>query len=71
MARSIQRIPIILAELQTFWERHPDLRLGQVFYMIVDGDFFYMEDERILENLVKNRDVECHLCAPENKKAGK
>ena len=54
--RDPKTIPEILKELEEFWKRVPDWRLGQVIsnfsYEITgNNDPFYIEDEDLLELL--------------------
>lgn len=51
--RDRQRIPEVLAVLQTAWERYPDMRLGQLLANCCSCDepLFYMEDDEIMERL--------------------
>lgn len=50
--RDEKRIPQILRELQTYWEAHPDLRLGQILYNVsYPKDVFYIEDEDFITRL--------------------
>ena len=54
--RDPKRIPEILKELEEFWKRVPDWRLGQVIsnfsYEITgNNDPFYIEDKDLLELL--------------------
>lgn len=52
--RNINRIPKILFEIQSIWEKHPDLRLGQLIFNALnynnDG-LFYIEDEDLIDRL--------------------
>ena len=50
--RDPERIPHILQRLEAVWQRHPDLRLGQIIENVYGcarrGDkycFYHMEDE--------------------------
>jgi hypothetical protein len=60
--RDPERIPRILQLLETYWRKHPDLRLGQIVenakVQVKRGpdrnpaiDTFYVEDEQIEEGL--------------------
>lgn len=43
--RDPKRIPIILGELQKFWESNPDWRFGQImFNLFGSGDHFHIPD---------------------------
>lgn len=59
--RNPQRIDIVLNELEEYWKKHPDLRLGQIIANCVrayDGrvncDPFFIEDDIMLEILKKH-----------------
>jgi uncharacterized protein YihD (DUF1040 family) len=45
--RDPTRIPRILARLQAVWEKHPDMRLGQLIVNAAGVDPFYIEDEKL------------------------
>ena len=60
--RNPERIPIILAQVKEFWEKHPDLRFTQLPYCLAvdeewlehadilnDSDMFYVEDEELFD----------------------
>jgi len=53
--RDPKRIPKVLAKIQAYWERNPDLRLGQLVSNLAGNeDVFYVEDynlEKALEQL--------------------
>ena len=56
--RDPKRIQPILADLETFWSQHPDLRFWQVVEIVrarmsdcPDFDPFYVSDEKTLEVL--------------------
>lgn len=57
--RNPKRIPIILKEIEKYWEKYPDLRLGQIIINLNtllsenthETDLFYLEDERLVEGL--------------------
>ncbi len=36
--RDIDRIPSIIARLQRVWQRHPDLRLGQLILNVAESN---------------------------------
>lgn len=48
--RDPKRIPKILKELQKVWEKHPDLRLGQLL-LNLGFDFYYVEDKELIKKL--------------------
>lgn len=62
--RNPTRIPILLSHIQHLWEKHPDLRFGQLLFLIDGGKtgsatpFFYAEDENLLKRI---REVEREL----------
>jgi uncharacterized protein YihD (DUF1040 family) len=49
--RDPNRIPVILEAIRTYWEKYPDLRLGQLIdnasYHSI-ADLFYVEDDVLL-----------------------
>ena len=56
--RDIERIDRIIDKLRAFWHKHPDWRMGQLFYNVfchtkwLNYDSFYIEDdefEKILD----------------------
>ena len=54
--RNPERISRILQKLQIYWEKNPDLRLGQIVVNAKSAkrcmiDVFYMEDEAFEEGL--------------------
>ncbi len=58
--RDPKRIKPIIKKLEAYWEKNPDLRLGQIIANCVrayDGrlncDPFYLEDDELLEGLDK------------------
>lgn len=57
--RDPDRIPVVLKEIEKIWKKSPDLRLGQLLInatMIEPGvmtDFYYMEDENLIQTLKK------------------
>ena len=60
--RDINRIEPFLEILLKFWKQHPDLRFGQIVQILKGNctiDFFYLEDDKILEiitSLIKEED---------------
>lgn len=50
--RDPERIPVLLAAIEEYWTRNPDLRLGQLI-VGVSGRFdpFFLEDEELLKRL--------------------
>jgi len=51
--RSKERILGVLKELQSLWEKYPDLRLGQLLLNSVksEQELFYIEDEQLIEKV--------------------
>lgn len=51
------RIPLLLSTIERVWKRSPDLRLGQLLVHAIEsgmcGPIFYMEDDKLLESLLK------------------
>lgn len=55
--RNPNRIPEVLKELEYYWKKCPDMRLGQLIYCITDGkDIFNIEDEELL-GMVKDWNI--------------
>lgn len=51
--RDVNRIEPMLAELKKVWEKHPDLRLGQLICNIVPEDkLYYVEDDIMQEKII-------------------
>ena len=57
--RDINRIKPFLDELCAFWELNPDLRFGQMIYVLAQylncGDIFFPEDEKWLEAIENSK----------------
>jgi hypothetical protein len=51
--RDESRIDLMLEELRTLWKMYPDMRLGQLIYVLVphNMDIFNFEDDRMLEEI--------------------
>lgn len=52
--RDPKRIPKVLAEVERLWKKHPDIRLGQFFLNLSEGNsgaMYYKEDEAVLDRL--------------------
>ena len=50
--RDPNRIPQILQEIQEVWEKHPDLRLGQLIGNVFRSDsLYYIEDDQFLDRI--------------------
>jgi uncharacterized protein YihD (DUF1040 family) len=54
MARDIKRIDQIVDKIRAYWKKNPDLRFGQVIYIVMEelheidskiGDIFFPEDD--------------------------
>lgn len=47
------QIPKILKEVEKYWKKYPDLRLGQLLIdvMRISDDLFYIEDDKLIERL--------------------
>lgn len=54
--RDPAHIPMVLDALKLYWERHPDMRLGQIVSNMASRqkvmDPFYLEDIRLLGQLL-------------------
>ena len=49
--RDADRIPEVLNILGPVWQLFPDLRLGQLLWVLAEGDPFYMEDDELVKRL--------------------
>ena len=50
--RNPKRIPDILKRIQLIWEKHPDLRLGQLIGNVIDARYLYeIEDDKLIKLL--------------------
>jgi hypothetical protein len=50
--RDKKRIPIILKEIGKIWEKHPELRLGQLILNIIqDPALYYIEDKDLIKEI--------------------
>jgi len=49
--RDVKRIKPFLEEVEKLWEKHQDLRFGQMMYNLMAefGDPFYWEEDKFLE----------------------
>ena len=60
--RDPKRIPVVLDALARYWTANPDLRLGQIVVnmTIATGreDPFFIDDENILDELLRRLDRE-------------
>lgn len=58
--RDPQRIPDVLHLIEKVWQKHPDLRLGQLLLNHIDPvspcpELYYLEDDELLRRLgIKN-----------------
>jgi hypothetical protein len=59
--RDPNRIPALLSALEQVWRQHPDLRLGQLVYILIHNDegvtpgrLFGVEDEELMKLLDRN-----------------
>jgi hypothetical protein len=49
----------MLALLGKIWNKHPDLRLGQlIINCIPGGDLYYLEDDKLVKHLTRLYDVD-------------
>lgn len=56
--RDKKRIKPILARLEKLWNKHPELRLGQLISnYITDPALYYIEDEQLLYELEDRYEV--------------
>ena len=58
MSRNPKRIDTVLEELEEYWKENPDLRLGQLIFILSSkhnniDDAFYIEDDELLQTLKK------------------
>ena len=57
MNRKIDRIPVVISEIERFWLDHAELRLGQLLFFIGAAKtgsgnvLFYMEDDEIVRKI--------------------
>ncbi len=57
--RDPKRIKKILAEIEKYWTKYPDLRLGQMMsnfwseFENTESDIFFLEDDKLLKVLKK------------------
>lgn len=55
--RPVERIPEVLAAIEKFWRKHPDMRLGQLLMFVTrQTDNYYVEDDRLLRLLIEDRE---------------
>ena len=59
--RDPERIDVVLEVIRFYWKQDPDLRLMQLLYNAAklqnpsQNDFFYLEDEALIEALAEMR----------------
>lgn len=60
--RDINRIEPIIKKIEIYWKQNPDLRFGQVIYILADElnteDIFFPEEdkwEKALDDLIERR----------------
>lgn len=46
--RDPSRIPGVLEKVKEVWEKYPDLRLGQLMWILAQNDPFYIEEDELL-----------------------
>jgi len=51
--RTPQRIDMILTLLKELWLKYPDMRLGQLLTACSANNLFYMEDDKLTDEIVK------------------
>jgi len=63
MSRNPERIDEVIEEVKKYWKENPDLRLGQLIFILSSkhnniDDPFYMEDDELLQTLknINNND---------------
>jgi uncharacterized protein YihD (DUF1040 family) len=49
--RDPNRIPVVLERLEKVWEKHPDLRFGQLILNVLRNDFYHVEDEELVTKI--------------------
>ena len=51
--RDPKRIAIVLERLRVAWEKHPDVRLGQLLVSAIPYamELFYIEDDNLIEKI--------------------
>lgn len=57
MTRDPERIDKVLDKVKDYWKEHPDLRLGQLIFIMASRhghkDSFYIEDEALVREIQK------------------
>lgn len=62
--RDKNRIPQILEQIRENWENVPDMRLGQIIYIIAEklgDDMFFIEDEEFVKLFAKVADKASYI----------
>jgi len=57
--RDKNRIKPFLAKLEEYWLKYPDLRFGQIIYLLaekIERDIFFPEEKEWLEHIQKGID---------------
>ena len=49
--RNPDRLPDVLAEIYSIWQKMPDMRLGQLIMAVGGEDLFFMEDEVLVKKI--------------------
>lgn len=66
--RNPERISVILDEIRKYWERNPDLRLGQIISNFGQkeglSEPFYLEDDKLLKLLAEANSEATHKSCP-------
>ena len=68
--RDVNRIKPFLKELGDMWEEMPDLRFGQIIYLLADEigrDIFFPEDKEWIEKINKVRENNNYVKGKQNK----
>ena len=56
--RNPERIPLVLDAVRRYWEQHPDLRLGQIMWIMAEKDPFYFEDDKLFEKILSETNID-------------
>lgn len=51
--RDPKRINLVLRLLKKYWTQHSDLRLGQLIGNLAGKDFYFFEDDKLVERLTE------------------
>jgi len=51
--RNPERIPKVIETIRKYWEKHPDLRLGQIIGNVLEAerDAYYLEDDELMKRI--------------------